>query len=367
MEGTTACGKASCPIRGDFLPLRCPRCGALFCQSHFRPESHECSSAGPAGSAVSSPSSPEPLQNETLASIASQAPSEVFRGVSDRFEGLEGEVSGGPGHYRVAGREKEEAAERRRKADSDRLVQSRRAIENARSDAGRRVGSQVHRMLCKSKAEGDPAVHPDDKFYLEVRYCSSDPVVQQHWFYFRSSWTVGRALDDICGRDRASLPAGWEQQGLDLVCGRTGLAVDLSATLLSCSLEPYDVVIIALKGAATAAETRHQQPQQGEETVVDASAEVAEPSAAVPVLEMGEGPLSFRVAHGKDRVYEVRGVDPGGTSVLDLKLRLEEVTGVPALRIRLVFKGLWKDDAMLLSGTKVQPGSKVMMMGTTGS
>lgn len=60
-------------------------------------------------------------------------------------------------------------------------------------------------------------------------------------------------------------------------------------------------------------------------------------------------------------MYHLAGVLPD-LSVLDIKRRLEPLTGVPFMRQKLVFKGILRD-ADSIGSTKVVEGAKVMLLG----
>ena len=68
-----------------------------------------------------------------------------------------------------------------------------------------------------------------------------------------------------------------------------------------------------------------------------------------------------QIVHGK-AVYHLPGVLPD-QSVLDIKRRLEPLTGVLFIRQKLVYKGILRD-ADLISATKVVEGARVMLLGT---
>lgn len=70
---------------------------------------------------------------------------------------------------------------------------------------------------------------------------------------------------------------------------------------------------------------------------------------------------TFQIGHGKV-VYELGGVVPDRVTVLDIKRRLELITGVPFLRQKLLFKGILRDDDKI-AATKVVEGAKVMLLG----
>lgn len=43
-------------------------------------------------------------------------------------------------------------------------------METAATVKGKRVSTQVHRMLLKTKAAGDKKLRAEDRFFLEVHY-----------------------------------------------------------------------------------------------------------------------------------------------------------------------------------------------------
>ncbi|CAM9767734.1 unnamed protein product [Laminaria digitata] len=77
-----------------------------------------------------------------------------------------------------------------------------------------------------------------------------------------------------------------------------------------------------------------------------------------------EGGMTITIGHGK-AVYQLAGVLPDRT-VLDIKRRLEPLTGVPFIRQKLVFKGILRD-ADLIGSTKVVEGVKVMLLGAAAA
>ena len=72
----------------------------------------------------------------------------------------------------------------------------------------------------------------------------------------------------------------------------------------------------------------------------------------------------MQVGHGKT-VHLLSGILNCET-VLDLKRRLEPLTGVPFMRQKLVFKGILRD-ADLVGETKIVDGAKLMLLGTPAS
>lgn len=61
-------------------------------------------------------------------------------------------------------------------------------------------------------------------------------------------------------------------------------------------------------------------------------------------------------------MYELGGVVPDQVSVLDIKRRLEPITGVPFLRQKLLYKGVLRDEDKI-GATKIVEGAKVMLLG----
>lgn len=54
---------------------------------------------------------------------------------------------------------------------TDRLLKSAEmAVNSATTAKGKRVSTQVHRMLVKSKSVGDTKLRMEDRFFLEVHY-----------------------------------------------------------------------------------------------------------------------------------------------------------------------------------------------------
>lgn len=72
-----------------------------------------------------------------------------------------------------------------------------------------------------------------------------------------------------------------------------------------------------------------------------------------------------QIGHGK-AVYELGGVAPDRVTVLDIKRRLEPITGVPPLRQKLLFKGVLRDDDKI-GATKIVEGAKVMLLGAAAA
>lgn len=50
------------------------------------------------------------------------------------------------------------------------LKSAQAAVNKATTAKEKRVSTQVHRMLLKSKAVGDKTLRMDDRFFLEVHY-----------------------------------------------------------------------------------------------------------------------------------------------------------------------------------------------------
>eukprot|EP00742_Colponemidia_sp_Colp-10_P002738 GILJ01002928.1.p1 GENE.GILJ01002928.1~~GILJ01002928.1.p1 ORF type:complete len:266 (-),score=31.88 GILJ01002928.1:200-895(-) len=73
-------------------------------------------------------------------------------------------------------------------------------------------------------------------------------------------------------------------------------------------------------------------------------------------------PLKFKVTFSKN-AYDVE-MEPSKT-VGDLKQYLEEVTKVPVLGQKLMYKGQLKDDARTLQDVGIKNDSKIMLVGTT--
>lgn len=51
-----------------------------------------------------------------------------------------------------------------------RLKSAEMAVKRATTAKAKRVSSQVHRMLLKSKSVGDKKLRMEDRFFLEVHY-----------------------------------------------------------------------------------------------------------------------------------------------------------------------------------------------------
>ena len=51
-----------------------------------------------------------------------------------------------------------------------RLKSTQLTMETAATDKGKRVSTQVHRMLLKAKAVGDKKLRIEDRYFLEVHY-----------------------------------------------------------------------------------------------------------------------------------------------------------------------------------------------------
>lgn len=72
-----------------------------------------------------------------------------------------------------------------------------------------------------------------------------------------------------------------------------------------------------------------------------------------------------QIGHGKT-VYELGGVFPDRVTVLDIKRRLEPITGVPSSRQKLLFKGILRDGDKI-GATKIMEGAKVMLLGAAAA
>lgn len=86
-------------------------------------------------------------------------------------------------------------------------------------------------------------------------------------------------------------------------------------------------------------------------------ASLTSPPAVLFVLPLT---ANRQVGHGK-AIYQLGGISPD-CSVLDLKRRLELLTGVPFVRQKLLFKGVLRDGD-LVGATKIVEGAKVMLLG----
>lgn len=50
------------------------------------------------------------------------------------------------------------------------MKNSQLAMDKAATEKGKRVSTQVYRMLLKAKAVGDKKLRMEDRFFLEVHY-----------------------------------------------------------------------------------------------------------------------------------------------------------------------------------------------------
>lgn len=72
--------------------------------------------------------------------------------------------------------------------------------------------------------------------------------------------------------------------------------------------------------------------------------------------------ISFQISF-KGTIYPIQEWDVEST-LEELKSHLQELTGVPVERQKLMYKGLLKDNAQSLSDAKIQDGVKVMLIGS---
>lgn len=77
---------------------------------------------------------------------------------------------------------------------------------------------------------------------------------------------------------------------------------------------------------------------------------------------MTNNTISFQVSF-KGTIYQLNEWASEST-VEELKLHLQDLTGVAVERQKLMFKGLLKDNAQTLTDAKLGNGSKIMLMGS---
>ncbi|CAN0037138.1 unnamed protein product [Ectocarpus sp. 8 AP-2014] len=426
--GAKLCSYPGCR-QHDFLPYACPACRQVFCSDHMAIGSgHRCdqgeeylaSRMGEGGRTAAPGSHPLSLSK----------PSEVMSAVTSRFDGREKELNAATTHYNIKASEGG-AGEGSAGAPDKLLENSQLAMDKAATEKGKRVSTQVHRMLLKAKAVGDKKLRMEDRFFLEVHYCGNDTNV--HHLFFSRLWTVGRALDDILKtrRRHLRLKAGEEARPLELA--RVGASSGLPTGGILNNLPPeqlqsFDAVMVRprtlppagssasdtsaeggssdsavaapglnvegapddLKGSGIGgdeAPLEQQQRQTGHVLSIcavgakasgceeaGAGSGVTSAAAGTPATNAsggaseeggGGGGMTITVGHGKS-VYELGGVMPDRMSVLELKRRLEPITGVPFLRQKLLFKGILRDGDKI-GATKIVEGAKVMLLGTAAA
>ncbi|CAM9217810.1 unnamed protein product [Choristocarpus tenellus] len=208
--GAVLCARRGCH-RHDFLPFVCAACGLTFCLEHRSFRSHGCEK-GEVSLTFGQGEEAEPSQRSSHP-LSSNKPSELMEAVVTRFHGRENELNADVTHYNIKA-----SAKRTDEGTQDMLLRrSQLVVERSTTAKGRRVSSQVHRMLLKSKAVGDNRLQMSDRFFLEVRYWGNEQTV--HHMFFSRLWTVGRTLDKIVELHRGCLRLDPGQEGcmLDLV------------------------------------------------------------------------------------------------------------------------------------------------------
>ncbi|CAM9205804.1 unnamed protein product [Discosporangium mesarthrocarpum] len=410
--GAVMCSREGCS-RHDFLPFVCAACGGIFCLDHRSIRAHDCekgeaflppeTDSGP-NSVIAGGTGPSQRASHPL---SQRKPSEIMGDVVSRFHGREGELNADVTHYNI----KAKATGARNGAPDKLLIRAQEKAKKSSTERDKRVSAQVHRMLLKSKAFGDNKLKMSDRFFLEVHYCRNEEAT--HHMFFSRLWTVGRALDRIVElhRDCLRLEPGEENCALGLIQEGSPECLPLGGAL--CWYPPR------VKEAAPSPASRDGAGREGSggsgglsHATSDNPGDACGPRVTGAVHELagthtgegGEGGKALRksgleegvlagagaaalgsapnvdgvveatyhannashinikvVGHGK-AVHVVGGIDLDKCSVLDLKRRLESLTGVPFLKQKLVFKGVLKDGD-LMRQTKVVDGVKIMLLG----
>eukprot|EP00903_Cladosiphon_okamuranus_P012341 g11570.t1 len=373
----------------------------------------------PSASAPTGPPATRGRLQPSSASVVVPKPSEVMFAVSSRFGGREDELNATVTHFNIKA-SGAEAGEGNAGAPDKRLRSTQLAMETATTDKGKRVSAQVHRMLLKAKAVGDKKLRIEDRYFLEVHYCGNDTDV--HHLFFSRLWTVGRTLDEILKTRRRHLRLEPGKEGRPLELTRVGAPGGLPTGAVLHNLPPdqlqsFDAVTIRPRAAAPAGSSNLglTTPAESPATVSvsssgggcgygevksenatvaeggdldgdgervaervgvgasdDASAATAVAGVAattvggrVSEVSEEEGGMTIMIGHGK-AVYELGGVVPDRVTVLDIKRRLEPITGVPFSRQKLLFKGILRDGDKIGS-TKIVDGAKVMLLGAAAA
>ncbi|CAN0118474.1 unnamed protein product [Ascophyllum nodosum] len=413
--GAKSCSNPGCPLH-DFLPYTCPACDRVFCTEHYSISAHVCEKGqaylasrndGDAAIPAAGARRPHPLP--------SSKPSEVMAAVTSRFDGREDELNTKVSHYNIKTSASEGYGNSGSVAADRRLKDAKIALDRAPTEKEKRVSSQVLKMLVKSKAVGDKNLRMEDRFFLEVHYWNNDQDV--HNLFFSRLWTVGRVLDEIVktrrhflrlepelkdaplelarSDSRGKLPAGGvlhdlapRLQSFDAVTVRPQVPIDpavaeeknaevVSGSELSVNpacvqqIEEGKVEAEQLsrgddESGADAANTGNEGlsvMEKGEDSGGARKRSVGSSDAAAAMKNI-EGGMTIAVGHGKT-VHLLSGILNCET-VLDLKRRLEPLTGVPFMRQKLVFKGILRD-ADLVGETKIVDGAKLMLLGTPAS
>ena len=74
--------------------------------------------------------------------------------------------------------------------------------------------------------------------------------------------------------------------------------------------------------------------------------------------------IKFKVTHGKIQINVSLGTE---SKLKDLKIILEQQTGVPVMLQKLFFKGPLKNDDLLLISLKLRESSKLLLVGSTAN
>ncbi|CAM9251154.1 unnamed protein product [Chrysoparadoxa australica] len=373
--GAVRCSADGCIIL-DFLPFQCQACGLTYCLEHRSFTAHNCAKAEEYlrvhraadeadlayRAAVAAPITSEQSQGTGSNSMK---PSEMMAAVKARFQGPEHKLND-MAHFRVKGSSSNVSS-----GPDQAILKAAGAVARAKTEKDVRVGSQVHRMLVKSRAVGDKRLPEAARFFLEVRYDGNEKAVHHH--FFSAQRTAGRVLDELVGLHGDCLSSACKA-GAELVCSRTGLALPLAMSLrdleAESQLQNMDSVVVAPANAypAPPSQVKDPTPQPTAPFDEDLKGDQGEEAPQVEQEKVegqiiaGTGPISITIAWGKHATFTVKGIEEA-LSVLELKRMLEGVTGVPFNRQKLMYKGMLKDDSKL-SDTKIRDGVKVTLMGT---
>eukprot|EP00752_Nemacystus_decipiens_P007173 g6423.t1 len=418
--GAKLCSEPGCR-QHDFLPWTCSACRRVFCGAHMAIGSgHRCDSGeaylasrrdeGATGASVPTPAGKTAGALQRSSASPLSKPSEVMSAVTSRFDGREDELNATVTHFNIKA-SGGEAGEGNAGAPDKRLRSTQLAMETAATDKGKRVSTQVHRMLLKAKAVGDKKLRIEDRYFLEVHYYGNDKDV--HHLFFSRLWTVGRTLDEILKTRRRHLRLKPGQEGRPLELARVGASGGVPTGGILNNLPPeqlqsFDAVTVRPRSAAPAGsstlgtatptkapataivssngggggsdgdlEAKSEKALAGEVGVLGGPGEMVAAKADVVTSLEGasaaattdadcgvseeERGVTIMIGHGK-AVYELDGVVPDRVTVLDLKRRLEPITGVPFSRQKLLFKGILRDGDKI-NATKIVEGAKVMLLG----
>mmetsp|Transcript_1488 Transcript_1488/g.2316 ORF Transcript_1488/g.2316 Transcript_1488/m.2316 type:complete len:270 (+) Transcript_1488:78-887(+) len=248
------------------------------------------------------------------------------------------------------------------------------------------------------------------------RFPSRTPDINwERHMYFPRLWTVGRAIDYVISFLSEEYRRAILGKALELYCERINSIVSKDTIIHGSKLEEFDTVILSFAGAfdllldgscldgepdekkqTSYAEhegaTRQSKMDKsikadngGEQTILasrdaklnDEKCLISSSSGGPLSLQMnadslippsspahesnpGTSSFTFYVKVGKE-MYSVADLDENANTVLDLKVKLEQLTGIPVQQQKLLYKGILQD-SQVICGTAVKAGAKVILM-----